>query len=271
MSESKIDAHGRRGQAPLAFTPMDVRQLSHAERVRTLLASRSTGVLATIAQTPAGHPYGSYVTYAMDGASPVFLVSRIAEHTKNFLADPRASLLVYEDDHKDPLANARVTLLGAMRLLEGDESASAREAFLGRHPQAAYYADFEDFGFYRLGVDELRFIGGYGRMSWVDAAAYREATADPIAQGGASVLAHMNDDHGDALLLYARAFTTAEDATAASITAVDRYGFEMSVDTPRGRGPARLLFDAPIATKDEARKAFVKLVQEARAKLGGGG
>jgi putative heme iron utilization protein len=203
----------------------------------------------------------------MDGASPVFLVSRIAEHTKNLLADARASLLVHEEAHADPLADARVTLLGAVRVIPREASASARAAFLGRHPHAAYYADFTDFDFYRLEVSDLRFIGGYGRMSWVDAAAYREAEPDPIASDAAGVLAHMNDDHADALLLYARAFTTATDATDARMTSVDRYGFEMSIDTPRGRGPARLAFDAPIGAKDEVRKALVRLVKEAREKL----
>jgi putative heme iron utilization protein len=268
MNDPEIDAHGRRSDAPLTFGRGDVRAPTHAERVRTLLAAQATGALATLALEPPGHPYGSYVTYAMDGARPVFLISRIAEHTKNLLADPRASLMVHEGGQIDPLAEARVTLLGAVRMLPRSEDASARAAFLARHPHAAYYAGFDDFDFHRLEVEELRYIGGYGRMSWVDAAAYRDSEPDPIARDGADVLAHMNDDHADALLLYARAFTAATDATRARMTAVDRYGFELSIDTPRGRGPARLAFSAPIASKDEARKALVALVREARSTLG---
>ena len=77
----------------------------------------------------------------------------------------------------------------------------------------------------------------------------------------------MNDDHADALVLYAKAFTEARDATEATMTAIDRYGFEMTVTTPRGRGPARLAFETELATPKDARVALVALVGKAREAL----
>src|SRR5690606_12626919 len=95
----------------------DARTPTHAERSRTLAASRTEGALSTLALDPAGHPYGSYVVYAMVGASPVFLISKLAEHTKNLEADPRASLLVVEPEREgeEALARGRVTLVGECR------------------------------------------------------------------------------------------------------------------------------------------------------------
>ena len=106
------------------------------------------------------------MTVAFDNGAPVFLISRLAEHTKNLERDSRASLLVAEGGALDPLANGRVTMLGPCTRVEG-EGGSARAAFLATHPNAAYYADFRDFAFWKLHVDSVRYIGGYGRMSWV--------------------------------------------------------------------------------------------------------
>lgn len=263
---TETQEHGRGGapaEAPL--TPDDTPAPSHAERARTLAASRGVGTLATIAQDPEGFPYGSFVTYAMLGPDPVFLVSRMAAHTKHLRADERASLLVAEDTEADPLANGRVTLVGPCAPV--DEPADAREAFLADHPGAAYYVDFTDFGFYRLDVQAVRYIGGYGRMSWVDVDAWRAASPDPLAPHARSILDHMNADHADALVAYARAFTRASAAQQSVMTGVDRYGFEMSVQTDNGPRPARVAFDRPIETPTDARKALVALVKRARAAL----
>jgi len=262
-----IDAHGRTSGAPRSFTDEGVLAPSHAERARTLVARETTGTLATLALEPAGYPYGSFVTFALDGGEPVFLISRIAEHTRNVAADPRASLLVHERGKDDPLANGRVTLLGRAEKLERAVT-TARESFLALHPGASYYVDYDDFDFWRLSVQSVRYIGGYGRMSWVDGAAFRAAEPDPLAASAPRILEHMNRDHADSLLRYGRAFTRASDAERAVMTAIDRYGFEMTLTTPAGVGPARIAFEAPLTTADEARRALVALSRAAEARLG---
>jgi len=156
------DAHSRTsGGAPEALYDVNIPTPTHAERARTLVAHISTGTLCTLAQEPEGYPYGSFVTVAFDAGNPVFLISGIAEHTKNLERDSRASLLVAEGGAADPLANGRVTLLGPCRRVAGD-GGSARQAFLAAHPNASYYADFRDFGFWKLEVSSIRYIGGYG-------------------------------------------------------------------------------------------------------------
>src|SRR5688572_25689580 len=201
---------------------------SHAERVRTLIDALATGTLCTLTQEPTGYPYGSLVLFALDGHRPVFLLSELAEHTKNLRRDARASLLVAESRPGDPLANGRVTLLGPCTPVAAAERARVRDAYLARHPGASYYDDFKDFGFWSLEVEAVRYIGGYGRMSWVGAAEYRTAAPDPVRSDASAILQHMNDDHADALPLYCRAFSSVADAGHVTMTAIDRLGFEMS-------------------------------------------
>src|SRR5580658_5973733 len=205
---------------------------SHAEQARTLADRVHTGSLCTLALDPPGYPYGSFVTYALDGGAPIFLISTLAEHTRNLQADPRASLLVTELGEGDPLARSRVTLLGPCTRQEvGVDRDSARDAFVRVHPDAAYYLDFGDFGLFRLRVQAVRYIGGYGRMSWVSSADWLAAAPDPIAPHADAIIQHMNADHKETMVLYCKALSRAKDTTEATMKGVDRYGFEMSALT----------------------------------------
>ncbi|HEU4533698.1 MAG TPA: pyridoxamine 5'-phosphate oxidase family protein, partial [Polyangiaceae bacterium] len=163
---------------------------SHAERCRTLVARAKSATLSTIARDPAGFPYGSLVTVAADvRGRPLFLLSELAEHTGNLHACADASALLTEplDGHDEPLAVGRVTILGTCAKVEGGEVAAVREAFLRQQPGAAYYVDFKDFAFYRLEPRALRYVGGFGRMSWVGADEYAAAEPDPLVDAAAGI------------------------------------------------------------------------------------
>ena len=206
------DAHARpSGDAAEPLYDPNVPTPTHAERARTLVARISTGTLCTLALEPEGYPYGSFVTVAFDDGDPVFLISALAEHTKNLERDPRASLLVAEGGSADPLANGRVTMLGPCTRVKGD-GGSARAAFFGAHPNSTYYADFRDFAFWKLHVDHVRYIGGYGRMSWISEAEWQSAEPDPLGPSAAAMIAHMNADHADAMVLYCKAFSKATES-----------------------------------------------------------
>ena len=264
MSE---DAHARpAGDASEPLYDVNIPTPTHAERARTLVARISTGTLCTIAVEPAGYPYGSFVTVAFENGDPVFLISALAEHTKNLERDHRASLLVAEGGAADPLANGRVTMLGRCTRVEGDLG-SARAAFLAAHPNAAYYAEFRDFAFWKLQVESVRYIGGHGRMSWISKAEWQTAAPDPLGPSAAGIIAHMNADHADAMVLYSKAFSKAIEITAASMTAIDRYGFELSARTRGGPRPVRLAFPTPVSTPEEARAALIAMLEDARSRL----
>ena len=259
----KDDKHARTGPAEEPLYDPNIATPTHGERARTLAAQTTTGTLSTIAESPSGYPYGSFVTVAFDAGNPVFLISGLAEHTKNLTNDPRASLLLTESIAEDPLANGRVTLIGPCHRIESDTT-SAREAFLRTHPKASYYVDFGDFAFWKLNVESIRYIGGYGRMSWVTSEEWHDATADPLAPFAQGILDHMNEDHADALVTYCLALSRATEVTQATMTSVDRYGFEMSALTPAGQRPVRIAFPHEISTTEEVRKVLVSMLREAR-------
>jgi putative heme iron utilization protein len=253
------------------------REPTHAERCRTLASQTISATLSTIARDPPGFPYGSLVTVAVDALGrPLLLLSELAEHTGNLLAQPQASVLLTEplEGHAQPLAVGRVTVLGPCTRVPDAERAAARDVFLAKQPGAAYYVEFKDFAFYRIEPVALRYVGGFGRMSWVSAADYRAAAPDPLAPAAAAILKHMNDDHGDAVLAYARALAGVADAEGATMTAVDRYGFDLAVTTPRGPRATRLEYEGTtgsvtVTTSQDVRAVLVAMARRARSGAGG--
>lgn len=234
------------------------------------MSAARSATLCTIARDPEGYPYGSLVTVAFDPRGrPVFLLSRLAEHTQNLLHRADASLLVAEPigPSTPPLSVGRVTLLGRCVAVPESDRAGVRSLFLTAHTDAKAYVDFSDFDFYRLDPIALRYVGGFGRMSWVAAEDYLAAEPDPVSEIAEGVLTHMNDDHGDAVLAYARVLAGIANATSAKMTAVDRYGFELAIVTPDGPKTARLSFEAPVSTSDEVRKAMISLVRVASSSV----
>lgn len=239
-------------------------RISHASATRTLLSMASQGTLSTL-DGESGHPYGSIVELATDAdGCPVFLLSDLASHTKNFRADPRASLCVTDPTAGPrPLALQRATLVGEIELLENPEA--LRGAYLEEHPNAQNYVDFDDFNFWRLCVDRVRYIGGFGRMSWFEADRYKDATVDPLADSAQGVIEHMNDDHADALVDYAVGLADIEDTEFAKMVGVDHLGFDMEVHTASGLQQIRIPFEPLLESADEVRHAMVELVRKARA------
>jgi heme iron utilization protein len=248
----------------LAATPGVRGEPSDAERSRTLVGAVRTGSLATIGD--GGFPFGSLVSHAVDPAGrPLLLLSDLAEHSRNLAADGRASLMATEVGAGDPLALSRVTVIGRVGELQGDERATALETYQAAQP-GAFYAGFGDFRLYRLDVESVRYVGGFGRMSWVDAASYAEAEPDPLRPHAERIIAHMNDD-ADALVLFCRRFAERPGTAEARMVAVDRYGFAvLAADEPGGQETAvRLPFDERTDTPDGVRKAMIELLRRARA------
>jgi putative heme iron utilization protein len=260
--------------APPADTPgtPPVPEPTYAERARTLAHVGRVGMLATLSRRHPGHPFASVMPYALDGAGrPVVLISSMAMHTQNLLADPRASLLVTQPDpvspreeSGDPLARARLTLMGDARVVPAAEVSAARAAYLARHARAAYWVDFEDFAFWRLEVTDLYFVGGFAAMDWVSAADYIAAAPDPLADVADGIVEHMNRDHADALVAYARFYAGAE-ADEATMIAVDRLGFKLRLRQGDRLHSVRIAFPREVRTADESRDVLIEMNRRARA------
>jgi heme iron utilization protein len=256
----------RHAGPPRAADAPAVPEPTYAERARTLAHLGRTGTLATLSRRHPGHPFASVMPYALDDAGrSLLLISAMAMHTQNLEADPRASLLVTQPDWSgDPLAAGRLTLMGEARRLGTDAAAAARAAYLARHPRAAYWVDFEDFAFWRLDLVDVYFVGGFAAMDWVTAEQYTAARPDPLADAQGDIVEHMNRDHADALVAYARHFA-GEAADEATMVTVDRLGFKLRLRQGERLSSVRIAFPREVTSAAQSREVLIEMLRQARA------
>ena len=235
---------------------------SPAVAARRVLRLATTGSLATL--TAAGGPFASLVTVAtLPAGDPVLLLSALARHTQNLAADRRAALLLVAPGGEggDPLAGARLTLTGTIGPRDADPV--LRRRFLARHPEAAGYADFADFGFHRFAIDGGHLVAGFGRIVALAPADILVATqgAEALIAAEADALADMNADHGAVVRLFATALLGLP-AGDWRLTGVDPQGIDLAAGTMRGR----LDFPQWVSDAVTLRRVMANLARQARAR-----
>ena len=225
---------------------------------KLLLRTVRAGALATV-DAGSGFPFASLVTIATDlDGSPLLLMSRLAAHTANLDRDPRASILLAQGGKGDPLAHPRLTVLGR---IARTEEPRARARFLARQPKAKLYAGFADFAVWRMEVTGAHLNGGFARATTLSAEEIRTdlSGAEDLLAVEESAVAHMNEDHGEALALYATRLAGAPAADWRA-TGLDPEG----IDLAAGDAVARVPFDRRVADGAELRRLLVEMAQRAR-------
>jgi len=226
--------------------------------VRRLLRRRRLAALGTL--DAGGAPYVSLVQLAVDhDASPLLLLSDLADHTRNFRRDPRVSLLIDGTaGMASPLAGERATLMGRIAR-SADRHSLAR--YLARHPDAEGYAGFADFNLYRVAVERAHLVAGFGRIDWVDGGAvlWPVTAGGTLAAAEAEIVAHMNGDHLDVVQLYAERLL-GRPAGGWRLTGVDPEGADLGCGAETGR----VWFAKPVADAEAARVELVRLAKQAR-------
>jgi len=236
---------------------------------RSLIRQSATAALATI-ERGGGAPYASLVQVAAaHDASPLLLISDLADHTKNIAGDGRVSLLFDGTRGLDnPLTGARVSVRGSVSAL-GDTGPEQRlkRRYVARHPEAAGYAGFPDFRFYSVRPERFHLVAGFGRIRWLDAAAVLldAERMGALAEAEDGILAHMNADHGDAIDRYAQGIVP--DAPAGwRMTGIDPEG----ADLRREGAVLRLDFQDMVSDASAVRCELVRLAKDLRSGSGGG-
>ncbi|HXI06066.1 MAG: HugZ family protein [Bradyrhizobium sp.] len=230
---------------------------------KSLLRRSRQGALATL-MVNSGDPYCSLVNVAANpDAAPLLLISRLAVHTKNILADSRVSLMLDERVAGDPLEGARIMVAGSAEELSGEAAATARRRYLAAHPSAETFADFKDFSFFRIAPSGLHLVAGFGRIIDLKPGQFLTDITDAadLLEAEAGAVAHMNEDHREAMNLYATKLLGAESADW-RCSGCDPEGMDMQAD---GR-TLRLDFPERVRTGTELRKILVRLAGEARAR-----
>jgi putative heme iron utilization protein len=228
---------------------------------KSLLRRRRQGALASL-MAGSGDPYCSLVNVASysDG-SPILLISRLAVHTKNVLADPRVSLMLDERAAGDPLEGARIMLAGRAEEAGTDELDDLRRRYLNAHPSAEAFANFKDFSFFRIRPSGAHLVAGFGRIVDLLPDQFMTDIGDAAAllQAEQGAIEHMNADHREAMNLYATRLLGAEGADW-RCTGIDPEGIDMQA----GDTTLRLDFPQRTTGPGELRKILVKLAEEAR-------
>ncbi|GLS46627.1 HugZ family protein [Methylobacterium brachythecii] len=225
---------------------------------RQLLRTIRSGALATL-DPETGIPFASLVTIATDcDGTPLMLLSRLSAHTRNLMADPRASLLFSAGGKGDPLAHPRLTVTG--RALRTEEP-RIRERFLARHPKAKLYADFPDFGFFALEPIAGHLNGGFAKAATLTPAELLLdiGQAEAVIAGERGAVEHMNADHLDAIALYAKGVGAEGDGW--HLSGLDPEGMDLIA----GDRTARVLYPSPVTDMGSLRKGLVAMAQAARA------
>ena len=232
-----------------------------AKAVRLLLRRSRQGALATL-MVGSADPYCSLVNVASasDG-SPVLLISRLAIHTKNLLADARVSLMLDERVEGDPLEGSRIMLSGHAEEI-GSEREIVRQRYLNAHPSAEVFVDFKDFSFFRIRPTGTHLVAGFGRIVDLKPAQFLTDISDAgaLLEAEQSAVEHMNTDHQEALGLYA---TRLLGAAAADwrCSGLDPDG----IDLQAGVKTLRLDFPERVRGPGDLRKMLVRLAEQARA------
>lgn len=234
-----------------------------AKLAKSLLRRSRQGALATL-MAGSGDPYCSLVNLAShpDG-SPILLISRLAVHTKNVLADSRVSLMLDERAAGDPLEGARIMLSGRAEEADSDKDLLQRR-YLSAHPSSEGFVSFKDFSFFRIRPTGTHLVAGFGRI--VDLKPEQFLTdltgAEDLLAAEEGAVEHMNADHRDALNLYATKLLGATEGDW-RCTGCDPEGLDMQV----GQATLRLDFPERVTDGTALRKMLVRLAGEARTKV----
>lgn len=245
------------GQNP-AQPPQQAPQYDAIGEAKRLLRTIRAGCLATLDEH--GRPFATLVNVATasDGA-PILLLSRLAAHTRYLEARPACSILLAQSGKGDPLAHPRLTVSGA---LARDADPVLRARFLSRHPKSELYAGFADFSFWRMKVEGFHLNGGFARAA--DFAPQEILTdlggADELLAAEESALEHLNEDHADALRLYAAHFDSQPEARWHA-TGIDPEGLDLSA----GDRTSRIRFPQRIVAPKDLRGILAQLAAEARS------
>lgn len=233
---------------------------------RKFLRSTHSGILSTHSARLEGYPFGSVAPFVLDhSCQPVILISNIAEHTKNIALNPKVSLLVFAAGD-DLQANSRLTLLGEAVKIFKDKDTDLRARYLRYLPQAASYFDMHDFAFYRIHIHQARYIGGFGKMSWLSDVDMLSGIADSgalLASQETAIIEHMNADHAENLINYCKHFHNV-DATQVQMLGLDCDGFDVEATVNNKTIRLRFDFEEQIHDAQSARAALVAMAKVAR-------
>ncbi len=223
---------------------------------RKLLRQQDFGVLSSMSLELPGYPFGSVTPYVLTRCGrPVVYVSHIAQHTANMAADARTCLTVVETSVGNQQAVGRVTLLGDASEVPAEQQAEVAERYFAFFPEAREYGSAHAFQFVWLETKRVRYIGGFGKIFWIEQEAWSVPRPEWAAQEG-SIIEHMNSDHRESLGTIAKSISGTQPSEVLML-ASDVEGFHLRADDL----VLYAAYPAPAWSLDEVRAAMIQLAR----------
>jgi putative heme iron utilization protein len=251
---------------------MSISKAELATQVRSFIAFNRNAVLSTQSQSNSGYPFGSVTPYDVDASGNLIIwVAKIAEHYRNLLAEPKASLFMLEQGGlNDPQPYGRATVLLNFEPVAGTQIEAVATSYHARFPAKWSHEIDGSFVFLRGTPERIRWIGGFGQIAWIDGDSYRSQARDNVAYFGRDICDHMNQDHRAAIVeLLVDSDSTATpppSIDAVDMIEVDSGGFVAAIEASGSRQFRRVNFPERLADSEQVRKTLISMLAKARSK-----
>lgn len=244
---------------------------AYSRTVKNFVSLNRIATLSTISHSFHGYPFGSIVPYDIDAQGRfIIFISDIAEHFRNIVNDPRASLFVADRfGVDDPQAHARAAFLGTFQEVPIDEREAVEQAYWKRFPTAVDRSIVHTFHFFRMTPERIRWIGDFGDIRWVDARNFATCPLDPISYSGYHAVIHMNQDHKDALrdLVCCHSTLLRPEEKDVKMTAISGTSFVITATLDGESRRIEIPFSRPLTQATDVRAALISLLKECRVRL----
>ena len=234
---------------------------NHEKDATAFYRSDKIAILSTISKQHNGYPFGSFVTYVSGWDRTIFLyLSDLADHTKNLKKDHRSCITIYKKNNSGDVQNsARLTLIGDLKKVQDSIYEACKERFHNFFPESKAYEQMHDFNFYQISITQARWIGGFGKISWLDPKNWENISVDWFGSEK-NMIDHMNEDHSNTIQSALHAEHDIKDKEAVMIgLSIDGYYI-------RSKGNVFFInFDYPVCTSKEYRNVLIELSKKYRS------
>tara|TARA_B100001741_G_C16501594_1_gene575031 strand:+ start:598 stop:1329 length:732 start_codon:yes stop_codon:yes gene_type:complete len=233
----------------------------HEKEAVSFFRSDKTAILSTISNKHRGYPFGSFVTYVSGWDRTVFLyLSDLADHTKNLKRDQKSCITILKKNEDGDVQNsARLTLIGDLEIVPENIQERCQNRFQNIFPESKAYAQMHDFNFYQITINQARWIGGFGKISWLDP---QNWINNPVEWFGdeKGMIDHMNADHSNTIRSALHAVHGLQDQNALMIgLSIDGYYIRSNEDV------FFINFDHPVFTSKDYRDVLISLSKKYRS------
>ena len=233
---------------------------NHEKEATAFYRSDKIAILSTISKQHNGYPFGSFVTYVSGWDRTIFLyLSDLADHTKNLKKDHRSCVTIYKKNNSGDVQNsARLTLIGDLKKIQDSIYKACKERFHNFFPESKAYEQMHDFNFYQISITQARWIGGFGKISWLDPKNWNRVPVEWY-NNEQGMIEHMNEDHANTIksALHGQHGVKDHDAKMIALS-IDGYYVRSENDL------FFINFDSPVFSSTDYRNMLIDLSKKYR-------